>query len=168
MEMTLVRIKMSEIGTPRDWDEYFMNMAEFVASKSKDRSGKIGTVLVGEGNTVLTTGYNGFPRGVDDENEEYHKRPEKYFWTEHSERNAIYNAARNGIKLYGAHAYSTAHPCVDCARAFVQAGIKEITIPTKHQDPFYKMGRWPDWEESFTKAREVLGAGGIKVRIYAV
>ena len=143
-------------------------MVMFVASKSKDRSMQCGTVITGEGNTTLTTGYNGFPRGVDDDNEEYHERPEKYYWTEHSERNAIYNAARNGIKLYGSHAYINVHPCVDCARAFVQAGIKTVTIPIKKDDPFYKTGRWTDWEESFFKARELLKAGGVTIKEYAV
>ena len=150
----------------KEWNEYFMEMATLVASKSKDTSMKCGTVIVGEGHTILATGYNGFPRGVDDTNGEHLERPEKYFWTEHSERNAIYNAARNGIKLLGANAYINAHPCVYCARALVQAGIKEIMIPTKHDDPFYKQERWTDWEESFNKARKLLRAGEIKVTEY--
>lgn len=150
------------------WDEYFMEITTVVASKSKDRSMKCGTTIIGEGHTILSTGCNGFPRGVDDNNEEYHKRPEKYFWTEHGERNAIYNAARNGIKLLGSHAYITGFPCVDCARAIVQAGIIEIIVPTKEYDPFFKAGRWSDWEKSFDKAKELLRAGGVTVTEYVV
>jgi len=150
------------------WDTYFMDMVTLVASKSKDRSMKCGTVVVGEGNTILTTGYNGFPRGVDDDNEEYHKRPAKYAWTEHGERNAIYNAARNGIKLLDSRAYITGYPCVDCARAIVQAGITEIIIPTKKNDPFFKMGRWDDWAESFKQAEELLKAGKVMVTTHVV
>lgn len=150
------------------WDDYFMKMVTLVASKSKDRSMKCATVIVGEGNTVLTTGYNGFPRGVDDDNEEYHKRPAKYAWTEHGERNAIYNAARNGVKLLESRAYITGYPCVDCARALVQSGVVEIIIPTKENDPFFKMGRWDDWEESFNNAKEIFKAGHIMVTEYGV
>ena len=150
------------------WEGYFMDMATFVSSKSKDRSMRCGTVVIGEGNTVLSTGYNGFPRGVDDYNEEYHKRPEKYIWTSHDAQNAVFNAARNGIKLLGSKAYSNAHPCHDCARALVQAGIVEVTIPEKHDDPFYRHGRWTDWEESFSKAREIFKAAHVKVTEYGV
>lgn len=150
------------------WEGYFMDMATLVASKSKDRSMQCGIVIVGEGHTVLSTGYNGFPRGVDDYNEEYHKRPEKYVWTEHAERNAIYNAARHGIRLLHSTAYINGHPCVECARALVQAGIVGVVIPTKHHDPFYLQGRWTDWEESFTKAREIFKAGNVMVTEYGV
>jgi dCMP deaminase len=140
-----------------------MKMAFLVASKSKDLSMKCGTVLVGDGHAVLSTGYNGFPRGVDDSNTERYKRPEKYFWTEHGERNAIYNAARNGIKLLQSTAYVTGFPCVDCARGLVQAGINLVVIPTKETDPFFNEGRWDDWEVSFSKAREVLLEGGVNI-----
>ena len=145
-----------------------METVTLVASKSKDKSMKCGTVIVGEGHTILSTGYNGFPRGMDDTNDEYLERPEKYFWTEHSERNAIYNAARNGIKLLGSDAYVNVNPCVDCARAFVQAGIKKITVPKKENDPFFTKGRWDDWSKSFYRARQVLRAGKVKVIEYAV
>lgn len=150
------------------WDDYFMRIATQVATKSKDRSVKVGTVIVGEGHTILATGYNGFPRGVDDKNEAYHRRPEKYNWVSHDAQNAIFNAARHGIRLLGSTAYVTCHPCVDCARAFIQAGIKEVVIPIKEKDSFYLLGRWENWEASFIKAREVFGAGRVKVRTHAV
>lgn len=145
----------------QDWDQYFMKMAFLVASKSKDRSMKCGCVLVGEGHTVLTTGYNGFPRGIDDTVDDRHDRPEKYFWTEHAERNSIYNASRNGIKTLGSRAYITSFPCVDCGRALVQSGIASIVIPTKETDPFFNEGRWDDWAESFAKSKEILLRGGV-------
>ena len=165
MSAKSVSAKLLSLST---WEGYFMDMATLVSSKSKDRSMQCGMVVVGEGNTVLATGYNGFPRGVDDYNEEYHKRPEKYVWTEHAERNTIYNAARNGAKLLGSKAYVNGHPCIECARAIVQAGIVEVTIPTKHNDPFYLQGRWTDWEESFSKAREIFKAGRVRVVEYGV
>lgn len=139
-----------------DWRNYYMKMAFLVASRSKDRSMKCGCVVVGEGQTVLSTGYNGIPRSCRDDIDSRYERPEKYMWTEHAERNAIYNAARNGIKLLDATAYVTAHPCADCARGLVQAGISMVFYPTKDTDPFFLENRWDDWAESFTKARTIL------------
>lgn len=146
------------------WAAYFMEQATLVSSKSKDESMKVGCVLVNQNNTVISTGYNGFPRGVDeDEEPDRNKRPEKYNWTEHAERNAVYNAALNGVKTQYSKAYNTAHPCVECARALIQAGVIELWLPSKHNDPFYQAGRWADWEESLMKALEILKAAGVKV-----
>jgi len=115
------------------WDELFILQANLIAQKSKDPSTKVGCVIVGDDNAILSMGFNGFPRGVDEHLSERWKRPEKYFWVEHAERNAIYNAARNGINLNGARAYLNwePKPCTDCARAFIQVGIKEIIGPNR-------------------------------------
>ncbi len=146
------------------WHAYYMEVATLVSSKSKDQSMKVGCVLVSPNNTVISTGYNGFPRGVDEDfDPDRKKRPEKYLWTEHAERNAVYNAALNGVKTQYSTAYSTAHPCVECARALIQAGVTYLYIPTKHSDPLYKNGRWVDWEESLLKALEILKAAGVIV-----
>ena len=67
-----------------NWTEYFLNIAEQVKLKSKDKSTQIGAVIVGVDNEVLSTGYNSFPRGLDDSKEERQERPEKYFWFEHA------------------------------------------------------------------------------------
>lgn len=109
-----------------NWDEYFMSIARAVATRSKDRSTKVGCVIVGPDNEIRSTGYNSFPRGINDDVEERHQRPEKYVWTEHAERNAIYAAARTGTPTDGCRAFLPWFPCMDCARAIVQAGIKEV------------------------------------------
>ena len=80
-----------------DWDSRFMDLARHVGAWSKDRSRQVGCVVVGSDNSVRALGFNGFPRGLDDEKEQRHQRPAKYLWTEHAERNAIYSAARNGV-----------------------------------------------------------------------
>lgn len=117
-----------------DWDTYFMEMATLVSTKSKDRSTRVGCVIVGPNHEVRTTGYNGFCRGVDDDNDDRHQRPEKYLWSEHAERNAIFNAARNGIRTEDCTAYTTVFPCADCARALIQSGIVRIvTRPINNQ-----------------------------------
>lgn len=122
-----------------NWDELFIKQAELIAQKSKDQSTKVGCVIVGEGNVVLSMGFNGFPRLIDETIPERWVRPEKYVWVEHAERNAIFNAARHGIKLEGARAYMNWEPlpCSDCTRALIQAGIKEIIGPNK---PFQGVG----------------------------
>jgi dCMP deaminase len=109
-----------------EWDRRFMELAMQIAQWSKDRSSRVGCVIVGPDNEIRSTGYNGFPRGVDDEPDERHARPLKYKWTEHAERNAIYNAARAGILVNGCRMYLPWFPCMDCARAIVQSGIVEL------------------------------------------
>jgi len=111
-------------------DKAFMADARgFAERHSKDRSTKVGCLVLGPGNEPLSWGYNGFPRGADDNKEERHERPLKYLWAEHAERNAIYNAARSGIKLLGSRMYVTSLcPCPDCARAIIQSGINKIYL----------------------------------------
>jgi dCMP deaminase len=137
-----------------DWDEYFMKQAELVASKSKDTSTKVGAVLVRH-NNAFSTGYNGFPRGVNDNIPERHERPEKYDWVTHSELNAILNAAREGFKTYGSTMYVTLHPCKECAKAIVQAGVKEVIFLSDDNPRF-----------DFAKAKIVLKEGGVYCRKY--
>ena len=67
-------------------------MANLVAKKSKDQSTQIGAVIVGIDNEIRSTGYNSFPSGINDDLQERQERPEKYYWIEHAERNALYNA----------------------------------------------------------------------------
>ncbi len=140
-----------------DWDNRFMELARHIGSWSKDKSRQVGCVVVGSGNFVLTIGYNGFPRGVDDYKEHRHQRPAKYLWTEHAERNAIYAAAHNGTSLNGAKMYLPWFPCVDCARAIVQAGIVElIAIRPDMNDP--------KWGNDFVVSQELLDEAEVKVR----
>lgn len=118
-----------------------MNMAKLVATKSKDPSTKCGCVIVGMDHEVRSTGFNGFPRGVEEEDfPSRWERPEKYKWVEHAERNAIYNAARNGVSLNGCSAFITGPPCSDCAKGLIQAGICLVRYETP-TDPGY-IERW--------------------------
>lgn len=106
----------------------YLEIADAVAKLSKDESTKVGAVILGEGSLeIRALGYNGAPRGCGaDEDVQRVDRPEKYFWFEHAERNAIYNAARIGTPLAGSTLLVTHPPCMDCARAIVQAGIKRV------------------------------------------
>ena len=111
------------------WDKRFMEMAKLVSSWSKDHNTKVGCVIVGPGKEVRSVGYNGFPRGVNDEDVERYDKALKYMWTEHAERNSIYNASRVGVSLDGCTIYLNGDhgfPCTDCARAIIQCGIKTL------------------------------------------
>ena len=147
------------------WDEYFILQAQLVALKSKDRSTKVGCVIVGDGNILLSTGYNGFPRGVNDDVDSRHERPDKYSWTEHAERNAVFNAARHGIKLAGSRAYLNfePNPCADCTRALIQAGIVEIIGPNRS---FVGKGTGVHYHINY--AEEMLKEAGVKQRVFVV
>lgn len=148
-----------------NWDEYFIGMCLHVSKKSKDRSTKLGAVIVGDHNEVLSTGYNGFPRGINDEEESYHERPTKYLVTEHAERNAIFNAARHGIRLDGTRMYLPFNPipCCRCTRAVIQSGIKEI-IGTQ----IYFTGKGKFWDDELKLAEQLLDQAGIERRIIEV
>lgn len=111
------------------WKEYYLNICEQIKLKSKDNSTKIGVVIVGPGNEIVSTGYNSFPRGIDDDRPERQERPEKYYWMVHAEQNAIYNAARIGVSTMGCTMYmSCGVPCPDCARGIINSGIKKIVV----------------------------------------
>jgi len=145
-----------------NWTDYFLNIAEQVKLKSKDQSTQIGAVVVGLDNEVLSTGYNSFPRGLDDSIQERQERPEKYFWFEHAERNAIYNAARIGVSLKNSTIYLTSGiPCMDCARGIVNSGIKTVyckeVCTTKNKEK---------WEESQKKSLQLLLECGVVVNYY--
>jgi dCMP deaminase len=145
------------------WDRYFIGLAQYVSGKSHDRATKIGCVIVGPDNEIRSTGYNGFPRGLDDKLESRHERPEKYLWTEHAERNAIYNAARMGTALKDCRAYvSSSFVCMDCARGLVQSGITEVICEkfdaAKHGELQQR------WEADVARARMLFGEAGVAMR----
>jgi dCMP deaminase len=146
-----------------DWHEYFINLSYEIAKKSKDRSSKVGCVMVGPDNEIRSTGYNNFPRGMDDTIESRHERPEKYEWTEHAERNAIYNAARMGTALKGCRSYQQWYPCPDCARAIVQAGIIEVIVDDRDDNPWKSEEYIERWGDRMKISLQILTECGVKV-----
>ena len=125
-----------------------LNVAKAISELSKDKSTKVGAIAIGPNGEIRAMGYNGFPRGFNDDIESRHERPEKYIWTEHAERNLIYNAARVGVPLNGCTLIVTPlFPCIDCARAIVQSGITHIISDAKDN---------PRWIESNNQAKELL------------
>jgi dCMP deaminase len=112
-----------------DWIHRFLFLAKIIGYWSKDDSTKCGCVIVGPDYEIRSTGYNGLPRGISYDDTARLERPEKYFWFEHGERNAIYNAARMGTPLKGCYAFVTHSPCHNCASALIQAGITRVYVP---------------------------------------
>ena len=166
-----------------DWDEFFIELCKTVSKKSKDKSTKIGCVIVGPDNEVRSIGYNGFPRGVIDKTSEdkiqiddliipqqtisennkkilsRFERPLKYKWTEHAERNAIYNAARAGIKLKNCTIYIYGlPPCTDCSRAIIQSGIKTIIYQCSNKEIPER------WSEDISISKEMLNEACITIK----
>ena len=126
------------------WNKRFMELAFLVASWSKDPSTKTGAVVVGPDKEIRATGYNGPVRGVDDDVQERFERPVKYDFFEHAERNALYNACLTGVSLKGCVMYATHAPCVDCARAIIQAGIKTVVTNKIVIDETTPKNTWRD------------------------
>lgn len=144
------------------WDSYFMTMVYLVASKSKDETTHIGAVIVGVDNEVISTGYNGFVRGVNDYDEKKNQRPEKYFWIEHAEKNAIFNTVRRGSSsLKGCKIYTNAIPCMGCAKAIVQSGICEVIVDKNW------LGKKDDWwSEDVERSLELFKESKVKLRYF--
>lgn len=109
------------------WRSRFAALAEQVATWSKDPSTKVGCVLASPDGAVLSSGYNGLPRGVADKPERM-ERPAKYLWTVHAEAAAIANAARLGARTEGAMAFVTHPCCAGCARLLINAGVQCVMV----------------------------------------
>ena len=145
-----------------NWTNYFLNIAEAVKEKSKDQRTKIGAVIVGKDNEIVSTGYNSFPRGIDDDVEERQQRPEKYFWMVHGELNAILNAARIGVSTNGCKMYLTCGiPCSNCGRAIINAGITELYCKVEDTTQNRKK-----WDEESSKTKQMFEESGVKITFY--
>tara|TARA_R110002167_G_scaffold280433_1_gene486032 strand:+ start:641 stop:1078 length:438 start_codon:yes stop_codon:yes gene_type:complete len=137
------------------WDARFLEMAELISTWSKDPSTKVGSVIVDEERRVLSMGYNGFPRGVDDDWKRYQDKDSKRMLVVHAELNAILTARH----AFGASTlYVTAPPCCECAKAIIQAGI--IRVVWSISD-----GLSVHWAESCAAARTMFDESGVDVEI---
>ena len=132
-----------------------LDTAIAAARHSPNRVRKVGAVLLPAGGQAALSACNTYPRGVQD-TEPRHQGNGRLIWMEHAERNAIFAAARAGIALEGASITTTYFPCIDCARAIVQSGIRQVhTLPPDLADPV--------WGESFIYSRTVLEEAGIEL-----
>lgn len=141
------------------WDKRFLALAEHISSWSKDPSTKVGAVIVRPDLTIASLGYNGFPRGCDDDIHLYMNRTYKYSRIIHAELNAILSASES---LHGYTLYTWPFPpCDRCAGAIIQAGITRIVScqPTEEQGE--------RWGESFRNALLLTDEVRIKMELYS-
>ncbi len=125
----------------REWDEYFMKIAETVAVKSKDPSSKMGCVIVDKNKRVVSLGYNGMLQGADESKMTLSERPMKYYFAIHSEMNAILFAHQD---LTGCTIYNRVATCENCLKYCLQAGIKrfvykDLRVHSHSSDPSKSM-----------------------------
>ena len=147
----------------QNWDEYFIELCQVIKNKSKDKNTQIGVVIVGKDNQIISTGYNSFPRGINDNLDERQEKPEKYYWFSHAETNGIINAALNGVSTKGSKMYmSCGVPCADCARNIVNAGIIEIICRSDQSI----MGTPKKWEEHEKRSLMMFKECGITVKYW--
>ncbi|MFG6332211.1 MAG: dCMP deaminase family protein [Lachnospiraceae bacterium] len=140
------------------WDEYFMGIAYLSAMRSKDPSTQVGACIVSRENKILSMGYNGFPTGCDDDEFPWDREggfgESKYAYVTHSELNAILNY--RGGSLEGTKLYVTLFPCNECAKAIIQAGIRELV----YADDKY------NGTPASLASRRMLKAAGVKMTPY--
>lgn len=116
------------------WDEYFMGVSLLAAQRSKDPNTQVGACIVDGDNRILSIGYNGFPAGCSDDAFPWAREGEdtKYPYVVHAELNAILNT--RGKTLAGSRIYVGLFPCNECAKAIIQAGIREVVYLSDKYD----------------------------------
>lgn len=138
-----------------NWDDYFMGIAILSAMRSKDPSTQVGACIVNEDKRIVGVGYNGLPRGCEDEDFPWEREGEfletKYAYVCHAELNAILNSIK---ALKGCTIYVGLFPCNECSKAIIQSGIKEIVyLSNKYEDT-----------DANRASRKMLDAAGVKYR----
>ena len=139
------------------WHKRFFEIAKCVSTWSKDPSTQIGAVIVDNNRRILSTGYNGFPRNIDDKSELYLNREIKYQYILHAEINALFNALYNGVSVKNSIMYVWGLPmCSECAKGIIQSGILEVywSIDDKKQIP-------EKWIESFKLTEKLFNKASI-------
>ena len=140
------------------WDEYFMGVATLSGMRSKDPNTQVGACIVSPDHKILSMGYNGFPIGCSDDEFPWEREGDplenKYFYTTHSELNAILNY--RGGSLDGATMYVTLFPCNECAKAIIQAGIRTIV---------YESDKYAN-DASTRASKRMLNAAGVRYYQY--
>ena len=138
-----------------NWDEYFMGIAMLAARRSKDPNTQVGACIVSDDNIIISTGYNGMPKGCSDDEFPWDRKGEneaatKYPYVVHAELNAILNAS--GRDLRGSRIYVALFPCNECAKAIIQSGVKEVLyLSDKYADTMMNLA-----------SKRMLDAAGVK------
>lgn len=136
------------------WDEYFMGVALLASMRSKDPNTQVGACIVDKNHVILSTGYNGFPKGCSDDDFPWERTGEdtKYTYVVHAELNAILNSG--GKDLRDSVLYVSLFPCNECAKAIIQSGISEIVYLSDKYET----------EPSTLASKRMLQAAGVHLR----
>jgi dCMP deaminase len=142
------------------WDKRYLEIAKQVSTWSKDPSTQVGAITVGQKGQILSTGFNGFPRGIDDSPERLNDRPTKYKYVVHAEKNVIYNACINTVSLDGSTLYVYGLPlCSECCKGIVQVGVRKVVMQYPSNVP-------NTWAESFDLTCAMLEEANITYGVY--
>ena len=137
----------------------FLPDAQAARGRSKDRSTQVGAVVLDDDFNIRISGYNGMPRGVNDDVGSRHERPMKYAYASHAEENCVAQAARIGVSLKGCTILLTSlFPCSTCARLIIQSGIKRVIAPSKVENT--------RWDAQGAIALEMFAEAGVEVLYY--
>ena len=138
------------------WDEYFMGVALLAAMRSKDPNTQVGACIVNQDKKIMSTGYNGMPTGISDDDFPWDREGEfletKYPYVCHAELNAILN--QPGISLKGCSIYVALFPCNECCKAIIQSGIGEVV---------YLSDKYAHTDGTIA-SRRMFEAAGVKLR----
>jgi dCMP deaminase len=143
---------------PDHWHMRFLDLADRIATWSKDPSRGVGAVIVSPSRQVVSTGFNGLPRKVADHPERL-ERPAKYDLICHAELNAIVQCACNAVSPEGCTLYSSFSPCVQCSLAIIQSGVAEVVT-------YDIIGGDEHWQRSIDLARSLFDETGVRYRTF--
>ena len=140
------------------WDQRYLGLAKEIAGWSKDPSTQVGAIAVSDMGGVIAQGYNGFPRGIEDNEYRLADKESKYRYVVHAEMNAIYNATYSGTSLDGATLYVYGLPiCSECAKGIIQVGIKKVVVE--------KSKELDNWNESVQLSQKMFDEAGVELII---
>ena len=137
------------------WKKRFLKLSKEIAEWSKDPSTKVGALIISEDRNIISTGYNGFPRGIEDTEERLNNRELKYKFILHAEMNCIMNALYNGRSVKDCILFVHGlPPCSECTKSIIQAGIKKVITDSKPTD---------NWKESSKLSLEMLKEANVVI-----
>ncbi len=137
------------------WERFFLGLAEYVSKASKDPSTKVGAVIVDEDRRVVSIGYNGFPKNVEDDPYKLNNREIKYKYIVHAERNSLLfaNKSTKNCTLY----VYPFMPCPVCAGMIIQSGITEVVSLYNNNER---------WYQDFMISTKMFHEAGVKIRLF--
>lgn len=137
------------------WKKRFLKLSKEIAEWSKDPSTKVGALIISEDRNIISTGYNGFPRGIEDTEERLNNRELKYKFILHAEMNCIMNALYNGRSVKDCILFVHGlPPCSECTKSIIQSGIKKVITDSKATD---------NWKESSKLSLEMLKEANVEI-----